>query len=329
VKNTNRKLAQKITRISEKIATLGLSDRKGWKGAATRLQKLISELPEESPVLLEILRSCGHCLETFAERNEKSSISVIDTVSDALDASGQFLQESPDCEHRIAEAKQALALALESDLEEEPTEKDKTSQVPRLDSGLSLDDVAALLIQLEPGDRSEWTHIKELLDQVASDPACGEPRLGHIIQASRKVKEILEGQSEPSDGIIAEIGELIEKAMDGEPKEEKKEPVQPKEASPENCESLSIPEDADLDLLGEFISEGNDQIAAAEEALLALESDPVDTEAIGTVFRAFHTIKGSSAFLGLHAISEMAHHAESLLSRVRDREIRYEAFTQI
>jgi len=324
VKNTNKKLAQKITKISEKIATLGLSDRKGWKGAATRLENLISEVPEESPVLLEVLRSCAHCLKTFSERNVQCSISAIDAVSEALDASGRFLQETPDDELIIAEAKQALKVALENDSEEEPAEKRNASKVPRLDSGLSLDDVASLLIQLEPGDESELTRLKELLDQVASDPALSEPRLGYIIQASRKVKEILEGQLEQSDVIVAEVGELIERAMDGEDKGEKKEPVQPAEARPENFESLPIPEDADLDLMGEFISEGNDQIAAAEEALLALESDPGDTEAIGTVFRAFHTIKGSSAFLGLHAISEMAHHAESLLSRVRDREIRYE-----
>ena len=85
----------------------------------------------------------------------------------------------------------------------------------------------------------------------------------------------------------------------------------------------SLPEDADLDLLGEFITESTDLISEAEEALLTLESDPEDTEAVGSVFRAFHTVKGVSAFLELTFISEMAHHAESLLSRVRDKEIRY------
>ncbi len=85
----------------------------------------------------------------------------------------------------------------------------------------------------------------------------------------------------------------------------------------------SLPEDADLDLLGEFITESGDLISEAEEALLTLESDPEDKEAVGSVFRAFHTVKGVSAFLELTFISEMAHHAESLLSRVRDKEIRY------
>ena len=84
-----------------------------------------------------------------------------------------------------------------------------------------------------------------------------------------------------------------------------------------------MPDDPDFELIGEFIEEGSDLIAKAEEALLMLETDPEDMDAVGMVFRAFHTIKGTSAFLELAIIADMGHHAESLLSRVRDREIRY------
>lgn len=64
-------------------------------------------------------------------------------------------------------------------------------------------------------------------------------------------------------------------------------------------------------------------MAGAEAALLALETNPDDIEAINTVFRAFHTVKGTAAFMGLDRLAEFAHHAESLLSRVRDREVAY------
>ncbi|MCD6271320.1 MAG: chemotaxis protein CheA, partial [Deltaproteobacteria bacterium] len=50
---------------------------------------------------------------------------------------------------------------------------------------------------------------------------------------------------------------------------------------------------------------------------------PDDEDSVGMVFRAFHTIKGTAAFMDLTLISEMGHHAENLLSRVRDGEIRY------
>jgi two-component system, chemotaxis family, sensor kinase CheA len=60
----------------------------------------------------------------------------------------------------------------------------------------------------------------------------------------------------------------------------------------------------------------------AERALLQLETDPEDMEAINTVFRAFHTVKSTSSYLNLSWICELAHKAESVLSRMRDREIR-------
>lgn len=85
----------------------------------------------------------------------------------------------------------------------------------------------------------------------------------------------------------------------------------------------ALPDDTDLDLLGDFLTESMDSLAAAEAALLELEADPTNEEAVNTVFRAFHTVKGTSAFLGLGRIAAFAHEAESLLSRVRDHEIAY------
>lgn len=87
----------------------------------------------------------------------------------------------------------------------------------------------------------------------------------------------------------------------------------------------SLPEDSDVSLLRDFLNEAAEYIAASEVALLELEANNQDTEAINTVFRAFHTVKGTAAFLGLTHIAEFAHEAESLLMRVRDREFVYGA----
>ena len=85
----------------------------------------------------------------------------------------------------------------------------------------------------------------------------------------------------------------------------------------------ALPSDTDLDLLGDFITESMECLVGAEAALLELEANPSHEEAINTVFRAFHTVKGTSAFLGLGRVAAFAHEAESLLSRVRDTEIAY------
>ncbi len=83
-----------------------------------------------------------------------------------------------------------------------------------------------------------------------------------------------------------------------------------------------LPKETDLDLLREFAVECLDHIAAAEAALLELESQPDAGEEVNTVFRAFHTIKGTSGFLGLDAIQSLAHLAENLLDRARNGDLR-------
>ncbi|MBM3316744.1 MAG: chemotaxis protein CheA [Candidatus Eisenbacteria bacterium] len=93
-------------------------------------------------------------------------------------------------------------------------------------------------------------------------------------------------------------------------------------ASLGEASGAALPADADLDLLREYIAECREHIEAAETGLLALESRPDDREALDTVFRAFHTIKGTSGFLGLDWIRDLAHLAESLLARAREGEIR-------
>src|SRR5439155_11181730 len=86
--------------------------------------------------------------------------------------------------------------------------------------------------------------------------------------------------------------------------------------------SAAPPTPIDRELLADFIAECCEHVQHMEVALLALETDPDDREAIDTAFRAFHTTKGTAAFLRLTPIADLAHHIESLLSRMRDGEIR-------
>ncbi|MDH5745112.1 MAG: chemotaxis protein CheA, partial [Candidatus Aminicenantes bacterium] len=74
---------------------------------------------------------------------------------------------------------------------------------------------------------------------------------------------------------------------------------------------------ADVSLLTDFISESKDHMEVANGELLNLESDPSNQEALNSVFRAFHTIKGIASFLELHEIRILAHDAENLLDNMR------------
>ncbi|MFA7318107.1 MAG: chemotaxis protein CheA [Sulfuricella sp.] len=70
-----------------------------------------------------------------------------------------------------------------------------------------------------------------------------------------------------------------------------------------------------------FLVEARELLQAMEEALLNLESEPDDKEAIGAVFRAAHTIKGSAGLFGLDPIVAFTHVAENVLDKVRNGEI--------
>jgi two-component system chemotaxis sensor kinase CheA len=101
-----------------------------------------------------------------------------------------------------------------------------------------------------------------------------------------------------------------------------KKSAPPASTVPPKKDLILFPANGDPELINEFITESCEYLEKAEAALLMLEADPEDMEAVNTIFRAFHTIKGTSGFLGVTAMGELAHLAESLLSRVRDREIR-------
>jgi two-component system chemotaxis sensor kinase CheA len=70
-----------------------------------------------------------------------------------------------------------------------------------------------------------------------------------------------------------------------------------------------------------FVSESRESITDLNNALLALEDDPNDEEAIESVFRTAHTLKGNFGAMGFSNASDLAHVLEDLLDEIRDGEI--------
>src|SRR5262245_58710535 len=66
-----------------------------------------------------------------------------------------------------------------------------------------------------------------------------------------------------------------------------------------------------------YIVESRELLRDMESALLRLEKAPRDAEAITAVFRAAHTIKGSSGAVNFDAIVEFTHAMESVLEQIR------------
>ncbi|MBC2606949.1 chemotaxis protein CheA [Pelagicoccus albus] len=81
------------------------------------------------------------------------------------------------------------------------------------------------------------------------------------------------------------------------------------------------------ELLQEFHTEAVDHLGQIESAVLELEQDVHNRDAINSMFRSFHTIKGVAGFLNLVPINRLAHEVESLMDLVRNDKI--EVFTGV
>jgi two-component system chemotaxis sensor kinase CheA len=66
-----------------------------------------------------------------------------------------------------------------------------------------------------------------------------------------------------------------------------------------------------------FLEEATEHLAELSRALLALEKNAADAEAIDSAFRMAHSIKGMAASLDYQGPTELAHKLEDLLATQR------------
>jgi two-component system chemotaxis sensor kinase CheA len=96
---------------------------------------------------------------------------------------------------------------------------------------------------------------------------------------------------------------------------------EPQAEAPEPVESpASDGPETDQSLLADFITETGEHLEETERNLLQLEQQPDDVDTLNEIFRSVHTIKGSSEYLGMIRIAELAHKLESLLDLLRHSE---------
>lgn len=70
-----------------------------------------------------------------------------------------------------------------------------------------------------------------------------------------------------------------------------------------------------------FYQDAEEHLQLMTDALLDLENNPADREALSALFRSAHTMKSSSAMVGFMHISEFTHRMEDLIGFLRDQEI--------
>ncbi len=114
--------------------------------------------------------------------------------------------------------------------------------------------------------------------------------------------------AEPTQKPVAESGGTSQKTPDTV--------TDVPEISKEQLTTISDPE-----LAADFVSEAREHLHEADVQLLTLEDDPKNKDALDSVYRAFHTIKGVAGFLSLDEITKLSHVTEDLLDNARKGDI--------
>lgn len=164
--------------------------------------------------------------------------------------------------------------------------------------------------------------------------------------------------SSPPEGLeqkYADLGPLVEEVLAREPKSRKKSkakapPTPPPEAGPEGLDqpspeapaaSVQTPSapaepvgpaapapDSDEDyrefmdeLRRMFMESARERLQNLSDLLLSLEQEPEDDEIVNEIFREAHNLKGTGASFGFMPVSELGHSMETLLDKVRRKEL--------
>lgn len=70
-----------------------------------------------------------------------------------------------------------------------------------------------------------------------------------------------------------------------------------------------------------FLVETNELLENISQDLMTIENEPDNMDLLNQIFRSFHTIKGTSSFMGFSEISTITHEAEDLLNKLRRSEL--------
>ena len=81
-----------------------------------------------------------------------------------------------------------------------------------------------------------------------------------------------------------------------------------------------MPEDME-EIIADFIAEAEETLDRIDPLLIELEAKGFDPPIINEIFRGMHTMKGAAGFLGLQKIVDVSHRAETILKKLREKEI--------
>jgi two-component system chemotaxis sensor kinase CheA len=209
-------------------------------------------------------------------------------------------------------------------------------QIAAIDDAINRLATESILAQVgrDEGLVPGYSLLGTLAELCAGEPRLLEPVLG----TQRTLEKLLDAARPFDDATLGELRWFVEWMPVALECVKTEQPVPPFGSAPSltpasdpaaEAAAIAAPEDVLLDLkldenrelLTEFHAEAVDHLQQIEAALLALDHEPDNPEALNSIFRSFHTIKGNAGFLGLVPMHTLAHEVESLLDLARNQKL--------
>ncbi len=305
IKEANRNLAD------VKEALVGFIeapwDHKALTGLPAKLEEVagaLRMLEMEEPAA--IMKGVGHYVqEDLLDKQQIPSTRQLELLADAI-AGMEYFMEALAERRSPGQVLTHIASALEALRDEKPAEEN-ISQPLELDESLTLS--------------------TDLLDDEDSTP---EPDVGLVYESEElKPNDVGEEQIGRENetvlpGIDLETEEIERQPPVQQPVEAESESTQPVTPVPlelpEAALAIEIPEvllpDADEDILAVFTEEMAEEVNNLKQQLAIWRDHPEDQDALASLRRSFHTLKGSGRLVGAKRTGEFSWHIENMLNRL-------------
>ncbi len=354
--NTDGKISDELRGLAEEIATFSPADKEPIVQVGMKLEKVWTTLKVggADKAISDSLKQCLSILQAFYQDKLSDATTVWPMVGETLHGVEDALVGLADGPSRMTKACKALKSLTKSAKKAAPKSAapaQAPSQAEVQNPQAVIEGIAAKLVGYAPDELDELANLGKELLSIISCPSVAGGAIGHLTIATQLIETVVQGKAEKPEEILTQAAKAIGTAVDVQeaaqeaqavaqeqpaaetppdvcapaPPAEAPVPAQPPAPKAEKVEFSNpaiMAEDTDAELLNEYIVESSDHITNAEGALLELESNPDNRDQIDVVFRAYHTIKGTSGFLGFDRIQKCAHLAENLLDRARGGEIK-------
>ncbi|MBI3095318.1 MAG: Hpt domain-containing protein, partial [Rhodocyclales bacterium] len=187
-------------------------------------------------------------------------------------------------------------------------------------------DIDAILEPPAPAVRAEVAAPAPAPEPAAPEPAAPEPAAPVVQAAAPTPEPELFQETAPAAELPAAAEAAAEEALPDFEVEGFETPVEPPPAPPPAPIETPAPsaeatrlvdaseEDLDAELLGIFLEEANEVLGTINQHLPLVHAAPGDHEALVTLRRSFHTLKGSGRMVGLSDLGEAAWAVEQVLN---------------